>query len=296
MDRKVFRDIKGILRSLGAYRRRPGQVHTDGAIVVAYYFALLNRRSTWWACDRANWLPGLWRGQLPSQSCMSRRLRTPAIRALLDRLEHAVRPALPELVVAAAIDGKPLEIAMHSSDPHAGKGRGAGHTANGYKIHALLSVCGTLICWRLSPLSISERTMACRMMRSLPTSICYIVGDSHYDTNPLAAAARQAGAQLAAPRKRSDVGKGLGHRPHDQARLRSIQMLEPERSPFAADLMRSRTAVERLFAQWSNPSGGLIGLPPWVRTYPRVKAWVQAQLVIAILQGTIPTPRRQCVA
>lgn len=296
MDRKVFTLVKQTLERLGAFRRRPGQVYSDGRIVAVYYFAILNRRPLYWACDQDNWPRGYLRGALPSQSCLSRRLRQAAVRALLDRVEKAVRHPPPPLVLAAAIDGKTLQIAMHSADPHAGKGRGAGHLANGYKIHALIGSCGTLLSWRLAPLDVSERQMAGRMIRSLPTRICYIVADSHYETNPLAQATREAGAQLTAPRPRTKRGKGLGNRRHDPARHRNIQMLESDRTPFTTELFNTRQVVERCFAQWSSSCGGLIGLPPWVRTYPRVKAWIQAHLVIALLRGTIPPPTRSVVA
>ncbi|MFN0011000.1 MAG: transposase, partial [Phycisphaerales bacterium] len=272
MDHEVFRAIKRLLRRLGAYRRRGRQVYSDGAALAVYFYAVLNDRPTYWACDRRNWPPGLWRGGLPSQSALSRRLREPAVIALLGRVELALRPPVPALVMVAAIDGKALEIALHSEDPHAGKGRGVGHVACGYKVHTVIGVCGTLLHWRLASLNVSEREMARRMLRQLPPT-CYVVGDSHYDTNTIHAAARAGGMQLVTPRKRTAQGRGIGKRRNDPGRLRSIQMLEHHRSDFARDLVGSRKAIERFFAQWTNFGGGLTCLPAWVRTYPRTRAW-----------------------
>ena len=178
MERDVFSSVKSLLRKLGAYRRRPKQTHSDGAIVAVFFFAALRDRAVDWACDRANWPKGLWRGELPSQSCMSRRLREPRIVALQQKIERAVRPPFPPMALAAAIDGMPLEVALHSTDPHAGKGRGVGHIAKGYKVHAVISSCGTLLSWRLASLNVSERTMAARLFRDLPVSICYMVADA----------------------------------------------------------------------------------------------------------------------
>lgn len=291
MDHGAFRRVKQILRLLGAYRRRPRQVYSDGAILAVFFFAVLNDRAIDWAADSANWPRGLWRGDLPSQSCMSRRMREPRVLALLERVEHLARPCVPTLCLAAAIDGKPLEIALHSDDPHAGTGRGVGHVARGYKIHALVGLCGTLLDWRLAPLNVSEREMARRLLRARPR-VCYIVGDAFYETNRLAETAREVGVQLVAPRKKNHAGRALGKRRHDPGRLRNIQMLEHNATMFALDLLKARRCIERFFSQWTSYGGGLTCLPPWVRTYPRVHAWVRAKLVLALLRGTIPMPKR----
>lgn len=137
--------------------------------------------------------------------------------------------------------------------------------------------------------------MGRRLLRDLPPT-CYVMGDAFDDTNRLHAAARARHAQLVTPRKTSTRGAGLGHRRQDAGRLRSIAMLEPAPTLFVRALVKSRLAVERVFAQLSGSAGGLISLPPWVRTYPRVKAWTQTQLIIALLNGTIPAPTRRTAA
>lgn len=180
------------------------------------------------------------------------------------------------------MDGKALPIALHSTDRHAGTGRGVGNTARGYKIHAIVDAAGRLCTWRLAALNVDERVMAQRPLRDAP-NCAYIVADAHYDSNSLFAAAAQRGMQLVVPR-RHGPGKGLGHRRHHAGRLRSKQLLEDNASPFGAELLRHRRTIERFFAWLTNYAGGLVGLPPWVRTYPRVRLWVQTKIIVAHLR------------
>jgi len=294
MDHGLFTTIKRLLNRAGFYRKRPGQTHSDGAILAVYFWSVLCDRPVSWACDRAHWPSGLWRGALPSQSCLSRRLRTRTILEAITRIEHAVRPAIPAVIPVAALDGKPLEIALHSGDAQSGKGRGVGHVARGYKFHALLDARGTLISWRLAPLNIDERVIARRLLREAP-GLCYVVADANYHATPLFELAHARGVQLVAPRKRSHQGKGWRDDTH-AARLRSVELLERRGSGLGAALMNARRSVERFFAQLTNFGGGLTGLPPWVRTYRRTKSWVQAKLIIALLRGSIPTPKKKIVA
>jgi Transposase DDE domain len=295
MDHGVFRKYTGLLRELGAYRRRDGQAHSDGAVLAVYFYSVLCRRPVYWACQRTHWPRGLWKGSIPSQSCMSRRLREPGIIELRNTIERLVRPPTTGLHLAASCDGKPIEIALHSQDAHARTGRGVGHVARGYKIHALVSVRGTLLSWRLTPLNISERAMAQRMLKEHP-NVCYVLADSYYDTNQMAASVRLIGAQLVTPRKKSDSWKPTGKRRQDPGRLRSIAMTEHDATLFTRELFNQRTSVERFFAQWSNSAGGLTSPPIWVRTYPRIHAWVQTTLVIAYLKGSIADPHAAAVA
>jgi IS5 family transposase len=282
MERELFRMVKDLLRRLGSRRRSHQQQYTDGAILEVYYWSVLNDRPVVWACQERHWPRGLRRGPLPSQSQMSRRLRTVSIRRLMCRIEAVVVPKPTTTALAVVIDGKPLPVARHSGDPHAGFGRGAGQSAMGYKIHALVDLAGQLVSWRLASLNIDERVMAKRLIRDMP-QCAYLLADKNYDSMKLYEAAAQRGIQLIAPR-RMGKGLGLGHRRRHPARLRAKQILEDNRSDFGRELTRSRRHIERYFANLTNFGGGLTHLPPWVRTYPRVHAWVRAKLVIAYLR------------
>ena len=283
MDQGTFRRIKTVISRLGFYRKRCGQTHSDGAVLAVYFWAALCDRPVSWACDQDHWPPGLWRAVLPSQSCMSRRMHQPRFAVQQARVEAAARPARREVTLVAAMDGKPLPVAWHSTDPHAGKGRGAGCLARGYKIHALVDAAGGLLAWRLASLNVDERAMAPRLLRQIE-GVCYIVADSNYDSLKLFEAAHARGAQLVAPRQASHRGAGLGHRPRHPARLRSIELLEGPTRPFVRELVVARRGIERFFANLTNFGGGLTCLPAWVRTYPRTLAWVAAKLTIAHLR------------
>ena len=285
MDQGTFRRFKDLVRAMGFYRRRPGQVHSDGAVLAVYQWAVLNDRPVDWACRPHSWPPGAWRGSLPSQSCMSRRMRTERFALQLRRIEQAARPPVDALTLLACIDAKPLVVAWHSTDPHAGKGRGAGALARGYKLHALVDACGRLMSWRLAGLDVDEKVIGARLLRDLE-GVCYVVGDAAYNSNQLFGIASTRGARLIAPRKRSHQGKGLGNHQHHPDRLRSIDLLEDGLEPFALALLRARRAVERFFGNLTNFGGGLTCLPPWVRGYPRTLAWTTAKLITLHIRNT----------
>lgn len=290
MSQGTFRRFKELIERCGFYRRRCRQVHSDGAILAVYFWAAINDRAVYWACDQRNWPASLWRGALPSQSCMSRRMNSDRFRAQQQRLELLARSQhsliTPQesradpIVLLACLDAKPLVVAWHSTDPHAGKGRGAGSLARGYKLHALISASGRLLAWRLASLNVDERTIAARLLRDA-RNVCYVVADSNYNSSRLFRIAHTSGAQLVAPRKLSHQGKGLGNHEQHVDRVRSIDLLEDGLQPFARDMLVARRAVERFFANLTNFGGGLTCLPAWVRTFPRVLAWTTAKLTIA---------------
>lgn len=295
MERERFRMIKALLRALGCRRRRRAQRYTDGTILEVYFWAVINDRPVLWACDPAHWRPGLRRGPLPSQSLMSRRMRSPTLVRLLAKVEAmAVRPPDPP-TLACVLDGKALPIPRHSADRQAGFGRGVGNRAKGYKIHALVDLQGRLVRWRLAPLNIDERVMAERLIRDMPPC-AYLLADALYDSNTLHGLAAARGIQLVAPR-RYGRDTGLGRRRQHPARLRSKHLLEENFSAFGLELVRQRRSIERYFANLTNFGGALTCLPPWVRGYRRVHAWVRAKLVIAHLpRRSVRTPSVQIAA
>jgi len=104
-------------------------------IVVVFLWAVVHDRPTSWACDRRNWglvdIPAI----LPSQSTMSRRLRTAQIRKLLDETEAALGGS-PRQWWLQWMDSKPLAVGSYSKDPDARYGRAAKGFARGYKLHS----------------------------------------------------------------------------------------------------------------------------------------------------------------
>jgi hypothetical protein len=295
MERELFRWVRRQLRRLGQRRTDPRQVYTDAAIVAVYFWAVINDRPCVWATHQANWPPGLRRGPLCSQSCLSRRLGTPGVRRILDRLESAVlarRAAMLGTGLVAMVDSKALPIGPHSHDRHANWGRASGGLAKGYRLGVLRSASGELLAWRVGPMAHDERQMARRMLRdSCPEG--YVLADSNFDSNPLHDLVLEHKAQLVAPRKKGPK-RGLAHGYHSPGRLRSRDLLENTVSRFGRDLLHERAGVERYFGHLTSTGGLLTHLPAWVRSYPRVRRWIQAKIVLAEIRATLRQLARGC--
>src|SRR5689334_9710728 len=124
MEHQLWKAIVAVLASLDKKRLSTHFDFSDERIVQVYFWAVIHDRPTTWACRRANWPPPLRRHPLPSDSTMSRRLRSASLKALLLALEQRViAPKEPGLFWV--IDGKPLTIGGCSKDRQAGYGRAA---------------------------------------------------------------------------------------------------------------------------------------------------------------------------
>src|SRR3974390_3424482 len=197
---------------------------SDPEIVKVYYWAVLHDRPTCWACNPRHW--PLWRRcqPLPSESTMSRRLRSPSVRALLTALEQrAFSQKEPGLFWM--IDGKPLAISGCSKDRQAGYGRAANCKAKGYKIHAVVGSDGAIATWRLAPMNKDERVIAERMVQTAPIQ-GYLVADSNFDSNKLHEACLKREQLQLVTRRRYGPDHGTGHRKQSLGRLRAIELTE----------------------------------------------------------------------
>lgn len=242
------------------------------AILGVYFWAVVHDRPVAWACRRENWPASLWRGPLPSQATMSRRLKTAAVRELSVRVEATFDDG--RAADAAAIDAKPLPIGGHGKDPDAAWGRGVRATAKGYKFFAVWTERGTRpLTWRVAAMNVSEQRMAEEMIPELPRG-GWLLGDSIYDVNKLYDAAARVGRQLLAPRKRPHGG--WGHCRHSPYRLRGCALLA---TCAGRRLHDRRDAIERHFGALTACGGGLGPLPAWVRRLPRVELWIRAKLI-----------------
>lgn len=259
-----------------AFPKSPRQTHDTRLIVRVYLWAVLNDRPVLWATRRRNWPRTKRPRQLPDQSTMSRRLRDNETTSFLAKL--ARRIAGPQQsVLIKAIDGKPLVIPRHSTDPDAGHGRGVGGQAKGYKLHAIMGNSAMPLAWSVQPLNVSELNQADKLVPQLKDE-GYLLADSSYDSSKLHDTAMNHGHQMIAPRRRP--GTELGHRKHSPHRLRAIHLLEQAPSRFGWALYKRRREIERQFGGLVSFGGGLQGLPAWVRTLPRVRLFVHAKLII----------------
>lgn len=288
MEHQLYRAIVETARGYGNQPSRGRFAYTDVVIVLVFYWAAIHDRPVSWATQKVHW--PIWRRfPLPSNSTMSRRLRTESVRMLLDLVERRVTaPQRPGLLWK--IDGKPLVISGCSKDRHAGYGRAAAGKAKGYKLHGLVGANGSIAAWRLAPMNKDERVMAQRLLKQADIQ-GYVVADSNYDSNKLHAVCDARGNLQLVTRRRYGPGNGTGHRRQAPGRLRSIELTENPFPAFANDLLEEREAIERDFGNLTNWGGGLNGLPAWIRTYPRVHRWVQAKLTLTALRRRINTDK-----
>jgi hypothetical protein len=282
MEHQLWLSVVAVLATLNLSPKPTVCDFSDEYIVKVHYWSVIHDRPVRWACNPKHWPLCQRRKRLPSPSTMSRRLRTPSVRTLLNALEQrVVAPAQPGLFWM--IDGKPLSISGCSKDRQAGYGRAANAKAKGYKIHAIVDSEGAIAIWRLAPMNKDERVMAERLLRTAPVQ-GYVVGDSNYDSNKVHRVCGTRDQLQLVTRRRYGADHGTGHRKQTAGRLRSIQLTENPYPAFADQLLRDRDAIERHFAHATNWGGGLTCLPPWVRTHRRVHRWVQAKLVLTALK------------
>jgi hypothetical protein len=284
MEYQLYQAIVATLRRLDKPRTPTRFTFSDEEIVQVYYWSVIHDRPRCWACDVRHWPTHLRQRPLPDPSTLSRRLRTAAVRVLLDALErHVTAPTAPGLFWM--IDGKALPIGGCSKDRHAGYGRAAGCQAKGYKLHALVGSDGSLATWRVAPMNKDERVMAQRLLKHAPPAVVgYLVGDTNYDANPLHQVADRRGNVQVVTRRRGGPAQGTGHRKQALGRLRSLALTESPFPAFATQLLQDRNAIERQFGNLVNWGGGLASLPAWVRTHRRVRLWVQAKLALTALK------------
>lgn len=243
-------------------------------IVAVFLWAVVHDRPTSWACERHNW-GDLALDVLPSQSTMSRRLRSQAVIQLLAEVESEIGGD-PRRWWIQRIDSKPLPVGIHSKDQDAKWGHTGRKLARGYKLHAIWGGGPLPSIWRVEPMNVADAAAARELIGQLPGE-GYVVGDKQYDSNRIHEAACPH-HQLVAPQQRP--GKALGHHRHHPGRLRSLEL---EKRAFGQAMFRYRGQIERDFAHLTCFAAGLSPLPSWVRHLDRVRLWTQAKLLINAL-------------
>jgi hypothetical protein len=262
------------IEKAGDLNHNPKHVHSNKIIVCVLTWAALHDRPILWACNRRNWPRHLRPELMPTQSCMSRRLRTFGVQQLLELAFAHLRAQLPSGLVKF-VDAKPLPVGGCTKDEDALYGRAASCKANGYKLYALVDhASGAIDQWLLGPMNWSEQHAAAIMFARL-TAPAVIVGDGEYDSSRLydIAASRESGLLAPPP---PDC-KGKGHRYQSPHRLDGLAL---GRSNAGAELLNSRIGIEQSFAHLTSGSCGLGPLQSWVRRPHRVVLWVAAKLLV----------------
>ncbi len=274
MERARWLELYRLAMELG--KAFPGGVLYSCAVIVGVYlWAVVHDRPTSWACERVHWPSDLaFARRLPSQSVMSRRLRSKAVIALLQAMQRKLLDR-GQLHWIKVIDSKPLVVSAYSKDRDARWGKATKHSfAKGYKLHAIWADRAVPETWRIEPMNVHDSTAAVRLFPELSGN-GYLLGDGQYDSNRLYDLAGAQDHQLVAPRRQS--AKALGHQRHSPYRLRSIEL---QQTSFGQNLTRVRSAIERSFGGLTSFGGGLAPLPSWVRRTHRVWLWVQAKILI----------------
>jgi Transposase DDE domain len=252
----------------------PRCTHRDSLIACVLVWAALHDRPILWSCQADHWPKQLRPKVLPTQSCMSRRLKSVGVQQLLERAFGSLRDQLPSGLLKF-IDAKPLPVGGCSKDLDALYGRAAGTKAKGYKLYSIIdAVCGAVDQWLVGPMNWSEQKAALILLeREIGPAV--IIGDGEYDTTPLydLAASRDLGFLAPPPKK----AKGTGHRYISPHRLNGLSM---SCCTAGLELLASRIGIEQSFAQLTSGSCGLGPLPSWVRRPHRVVVWVAAKLLI----------------
>jgi len=274
LERELWPSLYSLLREVGDAFHQRDVSYQPWVIVAVLLWAALHERDRKWACQRRHWSTTRHRpDRLPSQATVSRRAQDIAVGMLLRALEDRIRAfGAPRLL--AFIDGKPFEVGGPSKDPDAGRGYAAGRMAKGYKIHAIWADRAVPEAWAVTPLNVSEKTVAYELMARAGGG-GYLLGDGNYDGNRLFDAAAARGYQLIVPLTAANAGKG--HHYQSPHRLRCIDLL---RGAFGKEIYAERRRIERAFGNAGSFGGGWGPLPSWVRRLHRVVTWVWAKLLI----------------
>lgn len=289
MERELWRILYWMVLSVDNCWAARAVGYSDGVIVCTYLWAAVHDRPTCWACDERNWPldePLPFGGAIPSQPTISRRLRTTGVTELLARVQRQFLDAAVDagaMMLFKMIDGKPLPVGGHSTDPDARWGEGVRGLAKGYKLYAIWAAASPVpIAWEVRAMDAAEKTVARVLIPRLADASPgggYLVGDGIYDSNPLHDLAADPAVDHQLVARRRYPGTGLGHRRHSPKRLRSIELLEGG-GAFGAALHHARDGIERKFGNLTGFGAGLQPLPAWVRRPWRVRLWVQAKLLV----------------
>src|SRR5262245_11745446 len=125
MEHQLWNAILTVLGHIDKPRKSPKKTYSDEVIVKVWLWSVLHDRGRNWACRSRSWPVHDRRWKKPSESQLSRRLRTASVRELLQQLEAQVLAPQGRYLVWA-VDGKPLVVSGCSKDRQAGYGRAAG--------------------------------------------------------------------------------------------------------------------------------------------------------------------------
>jgi hypothetical protein len=288
MEARRYLQLCRLIDQASARRRRKRQQFCDATIVKVYFFSTYANIPVSAACVMKNWPEVLAQqvGTLPSQSTMSRRLRTVGVLQLIERMQAMLAQTLDQGMLKS-IDSKPLTVGSYSKDRDAKRGRAAKEMARGYKLHAICSGKAFKF-WTLTAMNSNDQIGAAVLLPRLQ-DWGYVGADNSYDANPLHRLSREANHQLIAPPRKSNA-QVRDTRRNTPERIRALDICANPLQhcgcgeSFGLGLLRQRQQIERNFGNAA--MDGLYAPPPWVRRPHRVAAWTAAKLIQRMLRQT----------
>jgi len=269
----VYQTIRRMDRTLPRQRRRPE--YSDVLIVAMYLWSVRHDRPQGWACQRENYNSLFRPRALPSQSRLSRRIRSERCQTLLQRVYDCLART-DQPTPTTRIDSRPLVVGACSKDRQARAGRIYGGFARGYRLHQIVAEDERTLCWTVAPMNEPDPPHALEMMQT--TALGEIaLADGIYDNSELYEAAQRRGSMLVAGIRQDRLKSNPRPTRNSPARIAAVREWK---QGLAQYVYRDRKLVEVAFAHQSTYAGGLGPLPSWVRSLARVRRWVGAKLIL----------------
>jgi Transposase DDE domain len=285
MDRDVWAALMKVTRFVarGIIPSVRSPPYPDLLIVRMYLWGVHHDRPQSWAANPQHYHSRLFRPRhLPSVSRFNRRIKTPSVDAILQKV-HEITAQVHRRSSVLCMDGKALTVSPVSKDLQATRGHIPGGFGKGYKLHAQVTEDLRITCWSVTSLHVAEQSVAMTFVVQHPVSGCLLLADSNYDSAPLYKATAKAGiTYLTHLRGQKQVNNGQHHPKTLQqmgpARRRAVTAWKqhPDLCRFVLSL---RDRIERTFSAVTCYGGGLGPLPAWVRTLERVRRWVGSKII-----------------
>lgn len=293
MEAKLYASLYKLVYSLAHPRPRRCRFN-DRIIVMVYLWSVLWDRPVCWACDKDNWF-GKNDFELPSDSTMSRRLRTAGVQQLIERALAAGSELFGPAPLLKAVDSKPMYVGPYTKDPDAKSGRVArGKMACGYRLHTL-NHGRNVHFFTLAPMNEHDASVAPVLMEH-PEGGGYVAADNApgrakpypYDSNELHEKAAEKNHQLVSPPRACNKGvRDLKH--NCPERIRSLDMLDSPlekcglKGEFGKELYDGRQRIESGYGGLTMQ--GLHYLPAWARGPRRVALWSAGKILISLIRN-----------
>ncbi len=286
MDHDVWKHLMNVTRSVarGVVPSVRSPIYPDLLVVRMYFWCVHHDRPQSWAADEEHYHGPLFRPRnLPSISQFNRRIKTPSVEMILQRV-HDLTAEVDRVSPELYMDGKALTVSPVSKDAQATRGHIPGGFGKGYKLHAQVTEDQRIVCWSVTSLHVAEQTVAMTFVVQSPAPGCLLMADSNYDSAPLYKATEQAGITYFTYLKGQKQVKNDQHHPVTLRQMgaarREAVITWKEHPDLCKFVLRLRDRIERTFSALTCYGGGLGPLPAWVRTLERVRRWVGAKIIL----------------